>query len=292
MDNIRQKQKTIKNEVVFSGIGVHSGAPATLIIRPNRDGTGIIFHHDQFKEEPILIGSVMPENAVHATVIKQKQWLISTIEHLMAMFHVLGITHANVYVFGTEVPILDGSALPFVHGILEVGIQDLLADSCFLTTRENVIISDNQGRIIELVPAEKIDTQRDCGLYIDYTADFANLLLGFSHFSAQITADFFVREIAPARTFGFLEQLPLLRRHGLARGASLGNTVVIGREEYLNDRRFTDECIRHKVLDLLGDLALLGKPFAGKIRAVKTGHSFNRLVIEHYLKNPELWEII
>ena len=292
MENVRQKQKTIKKEVVFSGIGVHSGASVSLVVRPNYAGTGIVFHHDQFQGETISIGSVIPENTAHATVIKQKQWSVSTIEHLMAMFHVFGITHANVHVFGSEVPILDGSALPFVHGIIEVGLHDLLEDSCFLTTRENVIISDDQGRVIELFPAGKINMQHDCGLYIDYTADFANLLLGFSHFSAQITPDFFVREIAPARTFGFLEQLPVLRRHGLARGASLGNTVVIGREEYLNDRRFTDECVRHKVLDLLGDLALLGKPFAGKVRAVKTGHSFNRLVIEHYLKNRELWEII
>jgi UDP-3-O-[3-hydroxymyristoyl] N-acetylglucosamine deacetylase len=234
---------------------------------------------------------------MHATVIKQEHWLVSTIEHLMATFYALGVTHAQVQVASSaaavaEVPILDGSALPFVHGLLEIGLQELPEDMRYLTPKETIVFSDEHGRILELASAAAVEGGRDLGLYVDYTADFSHLLLGTSHFAGQITPEFFINNIAPARTFGFLEQLPLLRQHGLARGSSLGNTVVISNEEFLNERRFADECVRHKVLDLLGDLALLGKPLAGKVRAVKTGHNFNRLVIEHHLSNPGEWELI
>lgn len=288
----KHKQKTVKNEILFHGIGVHSGLPVTMALRPNYSGTGIMFHNELFQDEPISIGFVVPENAMHATVIKQSRWGISTIEHLMAVLHVLGITQVHVYVSGTEVPILDGSALPFVHGVHEIGLQELADDVWYVTPKETLTFSDDQGRLLEVVPASWCNGCRDVGLYIDYTADFSNPLLGTSHFVGHMTSDLFVRDIAPARTFGFLEQLPLLRQHGLARGSSLGNTVVIGNEEFLNERRFADECVRHKVLDLLGDLALLGKPLSGKVRAVKTGHNFNRRVVEHYLTKQNLWEVV
>lgn len=288
----KHKQKTVREEVLFHGIGVHSGLPVTLAIRPNYSGSGVLFHHELFQDDPISIGSVVPENAMHATVIKKTQWGISTIEHLMAVLHVLGITQAHVHVSGTEVPILDGSALPFVHGVHEIGLQELADDLWYITPKETLTFSDDQGRLLEVSPVTRNNGQCDVGLYVDYTADFSNPLLGTSRFIGQITPELFVRDIAPARTFGFLEQLPLLRKHGLARGSSLGNTVVIGNEEFLNERRFADECVRHKVLDLLGDLALLGKPLAGTVRAVKTGHNFNRRVVEHYLNNAEMWETI
>ncbi len=295
---MRPKQKTVKADVFFHGIGVHSGIPVSLVVKPNLFGSGILFQNENFPDEIIHIGSMTPENAMHATVIKQERWFVSTIEHLMATFHALGITQACVHVstgtsMGFEVPILDGSALPFVQGLLEEGLQELSEDLRFLTPREKLTFSDAQGRLLEIFPAVEVDNGlRDCGLLVDYTADFSNPLLGTSHFAGYITPEVFARDIAPARTFGFLEQLPLLRQHGLARGSSLGNTVVIGNDEFLNERRFSDECVRHKVLDLLGDLALLGKPLAGKVRAVKTGHNFNRLVTEHYLKSPAAWEII
>ena len=107
-----------------------------------------------------------------------------------------------------------------------------------------------------------------------------------------MSTEFFSEHIAPARTFGFLDQLPFLRRHGLAKGTTLGNMVVIGEEEFLNDIRFEDEFVRHKFLDLLGDLALLGKNLAGSIKAQKTGHNFNRLVVRHYINNPDMWKLI
>lgn len=285
------KRKTVKSAVFFQGIAVHTGNPVSLTILPNFSQknnplAGIVFQNSNFPLENIIIGTVVPENAMHATVIKQQHWFVSTIEHLMAAFHVLGVSQVYVQMAAPEVPILDGSALPFVHEILEVGLQDLPDNAEFLTPRNPVTFTDAQGRFLEIEPAT---TKK---LHIDYTADFTNPLLGTSHFVGEITPEIFTKEIAPARTFGFLEQLPMLKQHGLARGSSLGNSLVIGPEEFLNDRRFPDECVRHKVLDLLGDLALLGKPLAGKVRAIKTGHNFNRLAVEHYLKNPELWDLI
>ena len=123
-------------------------------------------------------------------------------------------------------------------------------------------------------------------------ADFKHPLVGKSFLKGRLSLSYFKNEIAPARTFGFLEQLPFLRSQGLAKGTSLGNTVVIGEEEFLNQPRFKNEFVRHKLLDLIGDLALLGRNLAGTINAKKTGHNFNRLITQDYIKNPENWKLI
>ena len=286
-----EKQKTIEKEITFHGIGVHSGNDVTVVLRPNLSKTGIVFWTRQFPEERVVVGHMVPEVAMHATVIKQNHWILSTIEHLMAALCLLGVDHVEVEVDGFEVPILDGSAFSFVQGILDVGLLDLEEPRRFITPRQMITLGDNQGRSIELNPAgmHNVTGQPDCGLYVEYTAEFNNPAIGTAYFNKQITRDIFIHDIAPARTFGFLEQLPMLRQHGLAKGSSLGNTVVICHDDFLNEPRFEDECIRHKILDLLGDVALLGKPFAGTIKAHKTGHSFNRLIVEHYLKNQALW---
>lgn len=287
---IRSKQKTVAREVVFTGIGVHSGACARVIVKPNVDKTGIVFHHKDYPGDEIVIGKVIPELAMHATVVKARSWYLSTIEHLMAAFHMLGIAQAHVYVDAFEIPILDGSALGFVQGFLDVGLSSCEEDLSFLTPRQTLSFADEQGRSIEIAPFDQASLGGEAAmLHISYVADFSNPLLGRSYFEGGLTACTFIDHIAPARTFGFLEQLPMLRSHGLARGASLGNTVVLSNEEFLNDRRFEDECVRHKVLDFLGDVALLGYPLAGSVCAVKTGHSFNRRVVEHFLTTPDQW---
>lgn len=287
---INQKQKTLKNEVSFYGIGVHSGQEVGVILRPGVANSGVLFWSRLFPRERFVIGQVLPEVAMHATVIKQSHWVLSTVEHLMAVLCMLGVDNVEIEVIGTEVPILDGSALPFVQGILSCGLREVEARRWYLTPRQLIRLDDDKGRFVELIPATYLEGGMiDYGLYVDYTAEFNNSLIGAGSCKKQITQDVFVHEIAPARTFGFLEQLPLLRKHGLAKGTSLGNTVVINQDDFLNELRFENECIHHKVLDLLGDVALLGKAFAGGIRAHKTGHSFNRLIIEHYLQNRSLW---
>lgn len=283
---MRDMQKTLLKELVFSGIGVHSGSPSTIILKPvDQADYGIKFWHTQISGEPLVIGSIIPEVAMHATVIRGKKWGLSTIEHLMAALYILGVDNLDIEVDSFEIPILDGSALPFVQGIEVVGMKNLNQPKRSITPYQMLRFEDNQGRYLEIMPDESM-------LFVDYSAEFNHPLAGKDMLSGEVTVDFFMKQIAPARTFGFVDQLPFLRRHGLAQGSSLGNTVVLGDEGFMNEMRLSDEFVRHKFLDLIGDLSLLGKSLRGRVRAHKTGHSFNRLVIQHYLEHPEQWEII
>jgi UDP-3-O-[3-hydroxymyristoyl] N-acetylglucosamine deacetylase len=338
------QQKTLKQIVKFSGLGVHSGLASGLTLLPAPVDTGIVFCNASKSEQRFRVGTVIPEIAPHATVIKTNGWYVTTVEHLMAALRMLDVDNVIVEMKGNEVPILDGSALPFVQGILDVGLQEQGAARRYLTPKEKLRFSDEKGRAIEIEPFAPFDTNSrppspymattdtqderrvgsgvnnkpvrgECRPYpsihfasqntqderpvyrtmnclsISYTADFNHPLAGSTTFSAEISQSFFIDKIAPARTFGYLEQLPLLRQHKLAQGSSLSNTIVIG-QELLNDTRFPDECVRHKVLDLIGDLGLLPYRLLGAVIAAKTSHNFNRLVAEHCLQHPELWQEI
>lgn len=288
-----KKQKTLKKEIIFEGIGVHTGKPGSVRLVPAAENTGVVLTSKNVPGDEFVLGTIVPEVAMHATVIKRPAWAISTIEHLMAALWMLEVDNVRVEFDCYETPILDGSALPFVQGVLSVGLQEQNALKKYLTPKTEIEFADEKGRIIKIMPAKQNENGAyDYSLHLDYMLDFAHPLVGATTMQATITTAFFVKEIAPARTFGFLEQLPLLRQHGLAQGTNLGNTLVIGPDEILNEPRFKDECVRHKVLDLLGDMSLLGKNLAGTVIARKTGHSFNRLVVEHYVKNPDSWMLI
>jgi len=288
-----KKQKTLKEEVVFDGIGVHSGKQGRVKVMPSCADSGIVLLSKNISDDEFKLGTIIPEIAMHATVIKRQKWAISTVEHLMAALWMLEIDNAKIEFDCYETPILDGSALPFVQGLLLAGLLEQDAEKKYLTPLAEIEFSDDQGRFIKISPAAKnTDGSYDYTLHLDYTLDFAHPLVGANKMQATITPEFFAKEISPARTFGFLEQLPLLRQHGLAQGTNLGNTLVFSADEILNEPRFSDECIRHKILDLLGDMSLIGKNLAGSVIAKKTGHSFNRLVVEHYVNNPGLWILI
>jgi len=287
-------QKTINTEICFDGVGVHLGLQARVVLKPAKPNSGIIFINPKYPKDLIVIGRVVPEVAMHASVVKNSKWMISTVEHLMAAISALGIDNLMIEVYSPEIPILDGSAISFIHEIEQVGLCEQDCKKTFLTPRQTLNFEDKDGRLLEIIPAKQDQKSGgyDTRLYFDYVADFAHPLVRQSCLTGMMSSDFFISEIAPARTFGFLEQLPFLRRHGLAKGTTLGNTVVIGEEEFLNDTRFDDEFVRHKFLDLIGDLALLGKNLVGTVNAKKTGHSFDRLVIEHYIKNPDKWMLV
>lgn len=290
---MKNKQKTIKRELFFSGVGVHNGMISSIKVRPASPNSGIIFHNAQFPNEPLAVGQVVPENAFNATIIKQKHWFVSTIEHLMAAFWILDLDNLIVEIEGTEIPILDGSAFPFVQGILNNGIEDQNAAKIYLTPRSELLFRDEQERIIRILPAQKDAAGNYLQhLIVEYHSKFDHPLAGNSRLQGMVTTDFFIKEIAPARTFGLLEQLPFLRKNGLAQGTTLGNTVVLGSEGFMNEVRFNDEFVRHKFLDLLGDLSLLGKRLIGTVYAHRTGHNFNRKVIEHFIQHPDQWELV
>lgn len=286
------KQKTIKKIVCLEGVGVHSGKRSKVTFKPAAANTGIILQNQQFPDEKIKIGTIIPEVAIHATVVRQQNWGVSTIEHMMAAISALGIDNLIIDIFGVEIPILDGSALPFVQAFFETEIEECDCEKCFITPCEKLYFEEEE-RFIEIIPFEgnNVDAER-MGLCFDHYVDFKHPLLGASNFSGVLDTSFFIREVAPARTFGFLSQLPMLRQHGLAKGTTLGNTVVVGEDEFLNSCRFENEFVRHKFLDLLGDLSLLGKNLVGTVKAKKTGHNFNHKVLEHFIKFPNKWKIL
>lgn len=290
---MKMKQKTLKKEIKFNGVGVHLGLECNVLLKPALVNTGIIFINSKFPTSEIKVGQIIPESAIHASVVKNSVWMISTVEHLMAAISSFGIDNLIIEVDNLEIPILDGSALSFVHEIKKVGLLEQEEVKTFLTPKQELKFKEKDGRFLQIIPAQLDEFGAlDTNLYFDYLANFQHPLVGQARLNGILTQDFFIEQIAAARTFGFLEQLPFLRRHGLAKGTTLGNTVVIGEEEFLNERRFEDEFVRHKFLDLIGDLALLGKNLAGKINAQKTGHNFNRLIIEHYINNPDQWRLI
>lgn len=286
-----QAQKTLSKVVTFCGIGVHSGLPVNLTLNPAPAQHGIIFVNPKLPSEPFKIGCTIPEVAMQATVLKQKSWVLSTVEHLLAAIVTVGLDNVLIEIDGFEIPILDGSALPFVQSILDAGLQEQPAEKKYVTPKHKLLFADEKtGRSIEVYPAVQLQNgQYNYALTIEYLAQFDHKLIGAEHFSCLLTQKFFTKEIAPARTFGFLEQLSHVRKHGLAKGASLGNTVVLSNEGFLNEPRFENECIRHKVLDLVGDLGLLGHQIIGTVKACKTGHNFNREVTVSYICHPEDW---
>ena len=295
---MRQAQKTISRDISIEGVGVHTGKHSVVKIHPATPDSGIIILNKFLPDEPIHVGKIIPEQTMHATVLKSKSWGVSTIEHLIAAIVGLEIDNVLIEISGIEaqrieIPIIDGSALPFVQAIKKVGIKEQEKQKKFITPKKPIFFEEN-NRFLQIEPQAKPATPDPKNLFlkIDYSVEFEHPLVKNKSFSETISPDFFSTQIAPARTFGFLEQLPILRKHGLANGATLGNTVVVGEDSFLNTLRFEDEFIRHKILDLIGDLGLLGKNLVGTIKAHKTGHNFNRLVIEHFINRPEEWQIL
>ena len=280
-------QHTLTQEITFTGIGVHNGQDCSVTLKPAEVNTGIEIQRPGMSET-IKIGTIVPQVAMHATVLLQGSWKVSTIEHIMAALSGLSVDNAIIELSGDEAPILDGSSTVFAKKIQESGIVAQDAARQYVTPTEVLTFEDTErNSLIEIHPAAAGDTS----LHIEYEADFDMPGIEASKITCTLNRDFFAKEIAPARTFGFYEQLPYLQKHGLAQGASLDNTLVIKDGKYVNEPRFSDECVRHKLLDLIGDLYLLGKPLAGKVIARRTGHSFNRLGVEHKLAHPSKWQV-
>lgn len=279
-------QKTLAQEVLIEGVGIHNGRIGKLRLIPASEDHGIRFIHERSKES-VIVGKVVPEVAPHATVIRGTSWVLSTIEHLMAALAMVGIDNLDIVFDASEVPIFDGSALPFVLLLREAGITVQKKTKKYIVPRERILIHEGESRTIQLDP---IDC--DAPVTIVYERDPLLLQYGGSGFNITLTEESFEREIAPARTFGQLKQLDYLHSKNLALGTTLANTLVIGEQGFLNKPRFEDECVRHKVLDLIGDIALLGAPLRAAITASNTGHSFNRLLIQHLHNHPESWIIV
>jgi len=276
-------QCTIRRAASTSGVGIHQGEQAKLTLRPAPPCTGIVFVRTD-------LGEAIPartENArdlAMATSLTRRGAQAGTVEHVLAALAGLGVTNAFVDLDGPEVPILDGSALPFVQMIERAGIEDQRISLAEIRLKEAIRVGD-AGRSIELRPAHR--------LTVDYRISFASPAVGEQRFVGPLTPELFAEAVAPARTFGFLEEVEALRRRGLGKGATLDNCVVVdGGRVVSGQLRFADEFVRHKVLDLLGDLALLEYPVRAEVVADKAGHALHVAAIQRLLETPEAWELV
>jgi UDP-3-O-[3-hydroxymyristoyl] N-acetylglucosamine deacetylase len=275
-------EQTIASVVGASGIGLHSGVPVNMRILPAATGKGIVFRRvdlDGFSVE--AIGRNVTKVS-YATSLMKKGVLISTTEHLLSAFIGCGIDNAIVELDNLEVPLLDGSAQPFVQMIRQAGLKRQRRRRVYLRVL----------RAIEVREGDKfIGVYPDDHYSVCYRINFSHPLIGQSEFEVDLSDGAYARDIAPARTFGFLEQEKALRNMGLIRGANMENCVVLTHDGVVNGPlRFPDEFVRHKVLDLIGDLALLGRQIIGRVIADRAGHAMHTALVSKIMKDPSLWE--
>ena len=260
-------QTTLAGPVIYTDIGLHSGQPVSLELKPAAADSGIVFCRVDLAEKPTVKAEANNvTSTMRATTLESGQAKVFTVEHLMAALYVLGVDNCLVEMSSAEAPVGDGSALPFVRLIEQVGLVELAEPRTILAVDKVVEVSDN-GRSIRIEPYD--------GLKISFTSCNEHPLLGQQFAEYEVSPDVFVRDIAPARTIGFMHEVNALKAQGLALGGSLENTLVYDETTHLNAPRFSDELVRHKILDVLGDLALLGRPLRGHIIAIQSGHSLN-----------------
>jgi UDP-3-O-[3-hydroxymyristoyl] N-acetylglucosamine deacetylase len=265
------QQKTLARSVECRGISLHSGLQVRLRIHPARHDTGIVFQRSDLGGARLKLRRARVVRADHATTLAGRGFTISTVEHLLAALRIMGVDNATIELDGPEVPIMDGSAAPFVYLIRDAGTRKQHAPRHYMILRESVEIVDGD-REIAIHPSDR--------LRVDYTIDFPGTAIGRQSFSRTLFQRVFMDEVAPARTFCFLHDVAEMRKRGLALGGSLDNAVVVDENGPMNKLRFQDEYVRHKTLDLIGDLALLGAPVIGHVVARKAGHALHARLVE------------
>jgi UDP-3-O-[3-hydroxymyristoyl] N-acetylglucosamine deacetylase len=276
-------EQTIREVVEFGGIGLHSGAPVAMRLLPAPAGTGVIFRRVDLDNFLIEANGHNVAKVSYATSLMKKGVLISTTEHLLSALIGLGVDNVLIELDNLELPILDGSALPIVDAILKAGVRKQRRKRHYLRIRKQVEFRDGE-KFIGVYPYD--------GFSVSYCINFPHPLIGRERFQIELTNGNYLREIAAARTFGFLHEAPMLKNMGLIRGASEENAIVLTREGVQNGPlRFRDEFVRHKVLDLIGDLALIGHQVLGRVEADRAGHAMHTALVSRLLRDPSLWEM-
>lgn len=275
-------QQTIKRQISCAGIGLHSGQKVTLTLKPAPADTGIRFRRtDLGIEIPATVDHVSAVQ--YATVLSRDGATVETVEHLLAALIAAGIDNIVVELSQREVPIMDGSSAPFLFLLQEAGVKRLTAARKYLKVLKPVQIANGDKRIA-LYPSDHFK--------VSYTISFDHPLLKHQTRTERITEQSFTEHIASARTFGFLKEVEWLRQHGLALGGSLENAIVIGDTGVLNALRFEDEFVRHKILDVVGDLALVGYPVVGHVVAHRAGHALHTDLGRALLADREAWCLV
>ncbi|MDY6880073.1 MAG: UDP-3-O-acyl-N-acetylglucosamine deacetylase [Desulfatiglans sp.] len=280
------KQRTIKKDVECTGIGLHSGQAVSIKIKPAPVDTGIQFVRVDLDTRPVLAADFESvADTTLATTIGTNGCTVATIEHLMAAFFGLGIGNAVVELDGPEVPIMDGSASPFVFLLKSAGLKEQNAARRFIIIKKPFEVDDG-NRSVVIYPSNE--------LKISYLIDFQHPLLRNQEYELVFSGRNFVREISSARTFGFLRDIQTLKENGFAQGGSLDNAVVIDDFRIINEDglRFKDEFVRHKILDFVGDLSIVGAPVIGHFKVKKSGHFLNQHMLKCLMKSQEHWEAV
>jgi UDP-3-O-[3-hydroxymyristoyl] N-acetylglucosamine deacetylase len=278
-------ETTVQRPVEASGVGLHSGVPVKIRILPAPPSTGIVFVRTDLDRFEIPASWRYVQKVSYATSLMRQGVLISTTEHLLSVFYSMSVDNAYVEIDNLEVPILDGSGMPFVDLIRAAGIKTHRKRRRYLRIRRTVSV-EGGGKRITIVPSDRF--LLTCDVFFDHP------MVGRQQLEMDVCPERYASEIAPARTFGFEYELEQMRQMGLIRGASLENAVCFDRRSILNPGglRFPDECCRHKALDLIGDLALIGKPLLGHVIAEKAGHAMHFALVNKIMSDPTLYEIL
>ncbi|MEP7270969.1 MAG: UDP-3-O-acyl-N-acetylglucosamine deacetylase [Acidobacteriota bacterium] len=279
------QQTTIGKSFTAEGVGLHSNSTVTVTVLPAPAYTGYLFRRTDLNGFEI---PATPENVTHvsyATTLMRSGVMIATVEHLLSALRGCGVDNVFIEVDSLEVPILDGSSLRWVELIEEAGITQLPAPRPFLRVLKRVAVAE-KNRTMSIEGADEFR--------ITCEIDFRHPMIGLQKFAATFENGSYRELIAPARTFGFVDELELLRQSGLARGGSLANAIALTPEGMLNAEplRFRDEFVRHKILDIIGDLALCGMPILGHVRASRSGHGLHAMLLSALLRDRAAWEVI
>ncbi|WP_430426374.1 UDP-3-O-acyl-N-acetylglucosamine deacetylase [Phenylobacterium sp.] len=280
-------QHTVRAPALFAGVGVHTGAYTRVNVRPAAVGAGIVFVRTDVRDRDNLIpatGEAVCKTQLGTVIGNAAGVTVSTIEHLMAAFAMLGVDNAMVEVDGPEMPIMDGSALPFVRILDRAGLRPQEAARNYIEILDTVEVIEGDKRAT-LKPAD--------GFEVAFTIEFPTAAIGRQSIDMAMDEPAFRDELADCRTFGFLRDVEALRAMGLARGGSMENCVVIDDDRVLNPEglRRPDEFVRHKALDAIGDLYVLGGPVIGRFEGVLAGHALNNALVRALLARPDAWRV-
>lgn len=274
------KKRTIQKEVTLSGVGVHTGQKVTLRLKPSSSGR-IIFRRLDLGGEEIDL-DYRKAKAENSSLLQRNSTVIRTVEHLLATLYVFGLDSLEIELDGEEIPVGDGSSRPFVDLMEQAGLVFLAEEKRVIRVKRTVRV-ENNGAWISFSP--------DSDLYLLYTIDYPHPLIGTQRYQGYLGLKKFKEEIAPARTFGFLRDVPAMLARGLARGGSLENAIILDDRGIVNPPlRFPDEFVRHKVLDLIGDLALCGRPLLGRVEVSRGGHRLHQAGVKALLEDKASWE--
>ena len=278
------RQRTLQRPVEAKGVGLHSGKLVSLKLQPSPANTGIVFVRTDLENREIPAKVEWVAQQELAMSLKRDGAQALTVEHLLAALYATGIDNARIELDGPEIPVFDGSSRMFLHLIDEAGVKNLAAFQSTLVVRRPVRVASLGGdRFILVAPADTFE--------VDYSIDFKHPLVGRQRVALDVTEDTFRSDLASARTFCFLKDVEAMRARGLALGGSLESAVVIGEDGFLSSPRMSDEFVRHKALDVVGDLALLGFRLRGRVVAQSAGHALHAELVRALLRDHAAWTI-